>query len=171
MGYTTLYGSQLSQQAHHSAFQHLHAHLQYPRSPVVKISSNVWQQALHPPSASPPTSPQLDASNASLGVTRLHLSQICGRRSVHSPLSISTHISTFERSGDVASCDSSGPSERSEGAMKGESRGMESVAGLLLNDMSTLPAEGTCSTAEGQGGAWLWCITHGTHSRAATGSF
>lgn len=42
--------------------------------------------------------------------------------------------------GEVASCSSSGPTARALGARKGDRNGMESVAGLLLKLINTLPS-------------------------------
>ena len=47
---------------------------------------------------------------------------------------------TVEPRRDSVSCDSSGPSMRAPGAMSGDRKGIVSVAGLLLKEMSTLPA-------------------------------
>lgn len=47
---------------------------------------------------------------------------------------------------------SRGPSTRAEGAMSGERKGMVSVAGRLLYDMSTLPERCDDADQEGRGG-------------------
>lgn len=56
----------------------------------------------------------------------------------HAPFSRSTHCSTPDRSGEVASCDRMGPSARRLGAMNGDSSGIESVGGRWV-----------------EGGAWV----------------
>lgn len=48
------------------------------------------------------------------------------------PLRMSTHCSIPERNGEVANWDSRGPRALTDGAMKGDRKGMESVAGRLL---------------------------------------
>lgn len=65
------------------------------------------------------------------------LSHESGEQTKYTPLRISTHCSTPERRGEVANWDSIGPKALAEGAINGDKKGMESVAGLLLKPTGT----------------------------------
>ena len=84
----------------------------------------------------------------------------------HTPPPCHLHTSTVERTGDEAICVSSGPSRRVDGAMRGDRKGITSVAGRLLKAIRALPdLWGRTGGGGVRGGHRAWGANHVTVQR------